>query len=67
MTDLSELQGEIAALRCFVSVVASTLPLSSQLRIWPAFEVSAGSLRSLLGHEELRGFERATISLSSRR
>jgi hypothetical protein len=67
MTDLSELQGEITALRCFVAVVVATLPLSSQIRIWPAFEVSAGPLRDRLGREELRGFERVTVSLSSKR
>ena len=47
--------------------LASTLPLSSQLRLWPAFERVAGPLRNRLGREELRGFERATASLSSQR
>ena len=67
MTDSSELQGEVAALCCLVVALASTLPLSSQLRLWPAFERVAGPLRSRLGLEELRGFERATASLSSQR
>ena len=67
MTDSSELQGEIAALCCLVVALASTLPLSSQLRLWPAFERVAGPLRSRLGREELRGFERATASLASNR
>lgn len=67
MTDSSELQGEVAALCCLVVALASTLPFSSQLRLWPAFERVAGPLRHRLGREELRGFERATASLSSRR
>ena len=67
MTDSSELQGEITALCCFVAALASTLPLSSQLRLWPAFERVAGPLRGRLGREELRGFEQATIALSSKR
>ena len=67
MTNQSELQGEIAALCCLVVALASTLPLSSQLRLWPAFERIANPLRNRLGGDELRGFERATVSLSSRR
>ncbi|WP_414907240.1 hypothetical protein [Pseudomonas sp. IT-P253] len=67
MTNQSELQGEIAALCCLAVALASTLPLSSQLRLWPAFERVAGPLRNRLGREELRGFERATASLSSQR
>lgn len=67
MTNQSELQGEIAALCCVVVALASTLPLSSQIRLWPAFERVAGPLRGRLDREELRGFERATASLSSQR
>lgn len=67
MTTHSELQGEISALCCLVVALASTLPLSSQLRLWPAFERVAGPLRDRLGGDELRGFERVTVSLSSRR
>lgn len=67
MTDSSELQGEISALCCFVGALASTLPLSSQMRLWPAFEQKAGQLRDQLSQEALRGFELATISLSSKR
>ena len=67
MTDFSELQGEVAALCCLVVALASTLPLSSQLRLWPAFERVAGPLRDRLGGDELRGFERATVSLSLKR
>lgn len=67
MTNQSELQGEIAALCCLAVALASTLPLSSQLRLWPAFERVAGPLRDQLGGDELRGFERATVSLSLKR
>jgi hypothetical protein len=67
MTDSSELQGEITALCCFVGALASTLPLSSQLRLWPAFESKANQLRDKLSQEALRGFEQATIALSSKR
>jgi hypothetical protein len=67
MTSNSELQGEISALCCLVVALASTLPLSSQIRLWPAFEQIADPLRELLGGDELRGFERATVSLVSKR
>lgn len=67
MTNQSELQGELAALCCLVVALASTLPLSSQLRLWPAFERIANPLRDHLGGDELRGFERATVSLATRR
>ena len=67
MTNQSELQGEISALCCLVAALASTLPLSSQLRLWPAFERVAAPLRDRLGGDELRGFERATVSLTSNR
>lgn len=67
MPDSSELQGEISALCCFVGALASTLPLSSQMRLWPAFEQQASLLREQLSQEALRGFELATISLSSKR
>ncbi len=67
MTNSSELQGEIAALRCFVAALASTLPLACQIRLWPAFESKAGPLRDLLSHDELRGFEQATVLLCSKR
>jgi len=67
MTDSSELQGEITALCCSVGALASTLPLSSQMRLWPAFDQKASQLRDQLSDEALRGFELATISLSSKR
>jgi hypothetical protein len=67
MTNQSELQGEIGALCCLVVALASTLPLSSQLRLWLAFEQIANPLRDRLAGDELRGFERATVSLASRR
>jgi hypothetical protein len=47
--------------------LASTLSLSSQLRLWPAFEQIADPLRGRLGGDELRGCERATVSLASKR
>lgn len=41
MTDTYELQREITALYCFVGALASALPLSSRMRLWPAFEQKA--------------------------
>ena len=67
MTDSSELQGELSALCCFVGALASTLPLSSQIRLWPAFEQKASQLRDQLSQEALRGFELTTILLSTKR
>ena len=67
MTDSSGLLGEVAALRCFVAALASTLPLSSQMRVWPAFEASAELSREGLDQVAVRGFDRVAISLSSKR
>lgn len=67
MTDSSELQGEIAALRCFVVALASTLPLACQLRLWPSFEALSDLAKFQLSNEALAGFERMAVSLSARR
>jgi hypothetical protein len=45
VTDSSEPQSEIAALYCFAGAPVSTLPLSSKLRLWPAFESLANQSR----------------------
>jgi len=66
MSNQSELQGELSALCCLVVALASTLPLSSQLRLWPAFEQIANPLRERLYSDGLGGFERATVSLASK-
>lgn len=66
MTD-SELQGQLSALSCFVAALSSTLPLSVQFRLWPAFEAHAGVIRGRLGRDALRGFEQAAVLLSSGR
>ena len=67
MTDLSELQGEVTALRCYVAALATVVPLSSQIRLWPAFEVNADLVKDRLNREALNGFERMAASLSSKR
>lgn len=67
MTDSSELQGEIAALRCFVAALASTLPLACQLRIWPSFEALSDLAKFKLSDEALAGFERTAVSLRAKR
>lgn len=63
----SELQGEIAALRCFAAATASTLPLACQLRIWPSFEAFSDLAKFKLSDEVLAGFERTTLSLRAKR
>jgi len=54
MTSNSELQGKISALCCLVAAWASTLSLSSQMRLWPAFEQKASQLRDQLSQQALR-------------
>lgn len=66
MTNSSELQGEIAAVCCFAGALASTLPLSSRLRLWPAFESLANQSRVKLDRHALNGFERAVLTLRAR-
>ncbi|WP_147411159.1 hypothetical protein [Pseudomonas cavernicola] len=65
-TDLSELEGEVLALRCFLAAVSTVLPLSSQLRLPAAFERHADLVRDRLGEAGVAGFERVAISLAAR-
>jgi len=67
MTDSSELQGELAALRCFAAAIASTLPPGAQMKLWPSFEAHSELVRDGLCEEALSGFERASVSLRARR
>jgi len=65
-TDLSELQGEVLALRCLLAALLTALPMGIQLRSWPAFDHHAALLRDQLGDPALAGFDRATTSLKAR-
>lgn len=65
-TDLSELQGELLALRCLLAALLTALPMSIQLRAWPAFDHHAALLNGQLGGRALAGFTRATTSLKAR-
>ncbi|MGX4728039.1 hypothetical protein [Pseudomonas corrugata] len=67
MTDQPELQGEIAALCCFIVALGSILPLSCQIRLSPAFESRCEAMRQRLTPEEQLGFDKAALSLKSTR
>lgn len=66
-TDLSELRGEVLALRCYVAALIQVLPLSSQLRLPAAFESRAEVIRDQLDESGAAGFDRAAIALAVRR
>jgi hypothetical protein len=66
-TDLSELRGELLALRCYVAALIQVLPLSSQLRLPAAFENRADLIRDQLDESGQAGFARAATSLAVRR
>lgn len=66
-TDLSELRGELLALRCYVAALIQVLPLSSQLRLPAAFESRAEVIRDQLDTAGAAGFDRAAIALAVRR
>lgn len=64
MADLTELQGEVLALRCYVAALMQALPLPSRLRIAPAFESRAALVRDQLDEAGSTGFARVAISLA---
>lgn len=59
--DLSELQGEVLALRCFVAALISTAPLGQQLRIWPAFNHYSELVQERLDEAGKAAFNHAVI------
>lgn len=67
MADLSELQGEVLALRCFVAALISTAPLGQQLRIWPAFNHYSELVQDRLDEAGKAAFNHAVVRLSARR
>lgn len=66
-TDLSEIRGELLALRCYVAALIQVAPLSCQLRIPAAFESRADLVRDQLDKSGAAGFDRAAIALAVRR
>lgn len=66
-TDLSEIRGELLALRCYVAALIQVVPLSCQLRIPAAFESRAELVRDQLDKSGAAGFDRAAIALAVRR
>ena len=65
--DLSELQGEVLALRCFVAALISTAPLGQQLRIWPAFNHYSELVQDRLDEAGKAAFNHAVVRLAARR
>lgn len=67
MTDLSELRGELLALRCHVSALVEVLPLSAQLRFSGKLSTSTLLLRPSQSGYEQSAFDRAAKMLSAKR
>lgn len=63
---LSELQGEVLALRCFLAALVMSMPVAVHLRAWPEFDRHADLVRGGLGSSAADGFERTFTSLKSR-
>ena len=66
-TDLSELRGELLALRCLVAALVQALPLGVQLRIPAAFEKRLEQVRGQLDESGAAGFDRAAQELAAKR
>lgn len=67
MADLSELQGEVLALRCFVAALISTASLNQQLKIWPAFNHYSELVQDRLDDAGKAAFNHAVVRLQVRR
>lgn len=67
MADLSELQGEVLALRCFVAALISTASLSQQLRVWPAFNHYSELVQGRLDEAARAAFKEAVVRIPVRR
>ena len=66
MTDLTALEGELAALRSFLAALLSVLPVSLQLRAIPAFEHNLELLQDRLCPSAQAASARAAASLVAR-
>ena len=67
MEDLSELQGEVLALRCFVAALISTAPLGQQMRVWPVFNHYSELVQDRLDDAGKAAFNHAVIRFAGSR
>ncbi|WP_315809469.1 hypothetical protein [Pseudomonas sp. C9-3] len=67
MADLSELQGEVLALRCAVGALLSSIPLGQQLKVWPAFNHFSELVQDRMDDAGKAAFNHAVVRLSAMR
>lgn len=64
---LSEIRGELLALRCYAAALAQVLPIGSLAGLAAAFEHFADLVRDDIGDAASAGFDRVAIALGARR
>lgn len=64
--NLSEIQGELLALRCYVAAIAAVLPAACQCCIAPAFDRHAELVRYQLGPDADARLERTATAMLMR-
>ncbi|AMO78040.1 hypothetical protein [Pseudomonas citronellolis] len=67
MADLSELQGEVLALRCALAALLHSLPLTYQSKVWPAFNHYSELVQDRLDEAGKAAFNHAVTRLAARR
>lgn len=67
MADLSELEGEVLALRCVLAALLHSLPLTYHSKIWPTFRRYSELVEPHLSDPGKAAFNHAVIRLSVRR
>lgn len=66
MANLSELKGELLALRCYLAAMLQALPARSHPAVAPAVQRNAALFRDLLDPAGTEAFERTLTSLAAR-
>lgn len=66
MANLSELKGELLALRCYLAALLQVLPAQSHPAMAPAVQRNAALLRDHLDTAGTETFERTLTSLAAR-
>lgn len=66
MANLSELKGELLALRCYIGALLQVLPAQHHRALAPAVQRNAALLRGHLDSAATEAFERTLTSLAAR-
>ncbi|MDT4808391.1 hypothetical protein FQZ97_412540 [compost metagenome] len=67
MADLSELEGEVLALRCVLAALLHSLPLTYHSKVWPTFRRYSELVEPHLDTAAKVAFHHTVVRLSVRR